>query len=138
MLCQQIMMSSSFFRLMVDLEQSGTWILDPWSMILKFSLIATFYFAKKVKIELKNLYHSSHTTALSIQLLFLQINTDVSKTKRVLILEEFLPLHSPPLPPPTNKKQQKKPLKSPPRLVKGDKKGMQTKTVKLSVYWIHS
>ena len=130
MLCQQIMMSSSFFWLMVDLEQSGTWILDPWSMILKFSLIATFYFAKKVKIELKNLYHSSHTTALSIQLLFLQkndflqINTDVSKTKRVLILEEFLPLHSPPRPPPTNKKQQKKPLKSPPRLVKGDKKGM--------------
>ena len=37
--CRQIMMSSLFSRLMVDLEQSGTWILVAWSVISTFSLI---------------------------------------------------------------------------------------------------
>ena len=32
-----------FFQFMVDLEQSGTQIVDVWSMILTFSLIETSY-----------------------------------------------------------------------------------------------
>ena len=61
---RQIVLSSSFFWFMFDLEQSGTWIPGAWSMILTFSSIATFYLAKK-KTELKTLKHSSHTIGLS-------------------------------------------------------------------------
>ena len=53
-LCQQIMISSSFFQFMVDLEQSGTGIPNAWSMILILLLVATF-FLRKVKMQLKNL-----------------------------------------------------------------------------------
>ena len=53
MLCQQTMMSSTFFRFMVDLEQCRMWNPDTWSKIYTFSLIATFS-SKKVKTELKN------------------------------------------------------------------------------------
>ena len=40
--CQQIVTSPSFFQFTVDIEQSGTWILDSWSILLISSLIATF------------------------------------------------------------------------------------------------
>ena len=53
MLCQQTMMSSTFFRFMVDLEQCRMWNPDTWSKIYTFSLIATFC-SKKVKTDLKN------------------------------------------------------------------------------------
>ena len=38
--------SSSFFRLMADLEQFGSRTLDAWSVIFIFSLITTFYLTK--------------------------------------------------------------------------------------------
>ena len=44
-LCQT-MMSSLIFSFMADLELSGSQIPDAWSVILSFSLIATFYFTK--------------------------------------------------------------------------------------------
>ena len=40
--CQQIITSPSFFQFTVDIEQSGTWILDSWSILLISSLLATF------------------------------------------------------------------------------------------------
>ena len=39
--CWQMLLSN--FRLMTNLEQSGSWIPDAWSVKLKFSLIVTFY-----------------------------------------------------------------------------------------------
>ena len=45
---RQVMMSSSFFKLMVGLEQSGAQILDTWSIIPTISLI-------KKQTELKHL-----------------------------------------------------------------------------------
>ena len=59
--CRQIMTSSSFFRFMVDLEQSRTWFPDAWSTILTVLLTATFYLTKtelKQKTELKNFQQS--------------------------------------------------------------------------------
>ena len=47
--CQQIMMPLSFFRFMANLEQSRNQIPDAWSVKLKLSLIATFYFTKTQK-----------------------------------------------------------------------------------------
>ena len=43
---QQIITALSFFQFMTDLEQSGTWIPDSWSVILTFLLISTFYLTK--------------------------------------------------------------------------------------------
>ena len=34
------------FRFMANLEQSGSWILDTWSVKLTFPLIVTFYLIK--------------------------------------------------------------------------------------------
>ena len=41
--CQQIVTSIPFSQFMANLEQSGSWILDAWSVKLTFSLIVTFY-----------------------------------------------------------------------------------------------
>ena len=49
---QQITTSSSFFWLMVDLEQSGTRTPDAWSIIPTFWLLATFCLTK-LKTDLK-------------------------------------------------------------------------------------
>ena len=43
---RQIMTSSSFFRFMASLQQTGSRILDACSVILIFSLIVTFYLTK--------------------------------------------------------------------------------------------
>ena len=42
-------MSSSFFQFTVDWEQSGSRILNVWSIIYSFSLITTFYLTKAEK-----------------------------------------------------------------------------------------
>ena len=47
--CQQIVPSLSFFRFMANLEQSGSRILDVWSVKLTFSLKITFYLQKLKK-----------------------------------------------------------------------------------------
>ena len=44
--CLEIVTSLSFFQFMANLEQSGSWILDPQSVKLMFSLIVTFYLTK--------------------------------------------------------------------------------------------
>ena len=67
--CRQIMTLSSFLQLIVDLEQSGTRILDLWSIIPTFSLRATFYLIK-TKTELKNL-EKLKSLPVSVKLLLL-------------------------------------------------------------------
>ena len=55
---------------------------------LTFALLATYYLLQKLKTELKNLQHSSHTIALKKGTIFaknaefLQKNDDISKIKR--------------------------------------------------------
>ena len=44
--CRQIMTSLSFFQFMVNLEQSGRCIPNPWSVKLTFSLKVNFYLTK--------------------------------------------------------------------------------------------
>ena len=46
MSCQQFVTSLSFSRFMVNLEQSGSWIPDAWSVIFTFSVIVTFSLTK--------------------------------------------------------------------------------------------
>ena len=50
--CHQKSLSNS--QLMTNLEQSGSWIPDAWSVKLTFSLTVTFYIIK-TKIDLNNL-----------------------------------------------------------------------------------
>ena len=88
-LFRQIITSSSFFRLY--LEQFGTQIPVAWSIILTFSLIP--FVLQKLKIELRNLQHSSHTIALKKGTSFTKTknifakNTDISKSKWVPVLQ---------------------------------------------------
>ena len=44
--CRQIAKSMLFFQLKSNLEQSGSWIPNAWSIILTFLLIVTFCFTK--------------------------------------------------------------------------------------------
>ena len=44
--CQEIVTSLSFFQFMANLQPSGSWIRDGWSIELTFSLIVTFYLTK--------------------------------------------------------------------------------------------
>ena len=53
--CRQIVTSSLFFRLMVDLELSETLIPEAWSIIPTFSLIINFYLTKPANITKKSL-----------------------------------------------------------------------------------
>ena len=134
--CRQIMISLSFFQLMIDLEQSGTPIPNAWSMVSTFSLIATFY---PTKIEnrtnkesltgLSYYYFEQRCDLCQKMLMFLQKIADISKIKKVLVQEgifsktTYLCVSSIiltsfrqcavilPFPPPQNG-----PLKSPPRL----------------------
>ena len=46
MSCRQFVTLLLFLRFMVDLEQFGSRIRDPWSVIVTFSLIVTFYLTK--------------------------------------------------------------------------------------------
>ena len=61
--CQQIIVSPSFFQLMVDLEQSETWILGAWSIIPTFSL-TEFFLSCKYRKQIP------HTNALSKGIVF--------------------------------------------------------------------
>ena len=81
--CQQIVSSLSFLQFMANLEQSGSRIPDSWSIKLTFSLIIIFYLTK-TENRTKNLYHSSHTIALSKSTIFAKKNavTPTPKVKR--------------------------------------------------------
>ena len=59
-LCWQIVMPLSFFRFMVNLEQSGSRIPDAQSVKLRFSIIATFYRTKTENRTKKSLTQLSH------------------------------------------------------------------------------
>ena len=78
---------------MANLEKSGSKILDAWSVKLTFSLTVTFYITK-TENRTKNLYHSSHTIALSNGTIFAQKSqffakkiAVISKRKGVLVLK---------------------------------------------------
>ena len=62
---------------MTDFKQSRSRILDAWSVIIIFSLIATFYFTKteyRTKTSLTQL--SNNTIALSKGTIFAKKNAD--------------------------------------------------------------
>ena len=60
----EIVTSLSFSRFLANLEQSGGRIPDTESAEVMFSVTVTFCLTKTEK-KLKNLWHSSHTIALS-------------------------------------------------------------------------
>ena len=67
---------------MADLEPSRSHILDAWSVILIFSLIATFYITKtenRTKKSLAQLSSLSKDTIFAKSADFLQNNADISK-----------------------------------------------------------
>ena len=67
---------------MADLEPSRSHILDAWSVILIFSLIATFYITKtenRTKKSLAQLSSLSEDTIFAKNADFLQNNADISK-----------------------------------------------------------
>ena len=74
---------------MINLEQSGSRIPDAFLWTVTFYLI-------KTGIKTKNFLHSSHTIILSNgnvfakNCYFLQINADISKIKRALVLKGIL------------------------------------------------
>ena len=57
---QQIVTSLSFFQIMANLEQSGSWIQDVWSGILACLLIVTFYLTKTENRTKKSLTQLSY------------------------------------------------------------------------------
>ena len=78
-------MSLSSFQVITNLEQSGSWIPDTCSAKLKFSLIKTFYL-----IKTENRSEQSITFLvflLSLKVLFLPKNADISKIKVILVLK---------------------------------------------------
>ena len=67
---------------MADLEPFRSHILDAWSVILIFSLIATFYITKtenRTKKSLAQLSNLSKDTIFAKNADFLQNNADISK-----------------------------------------------------------
>ena len=68
--CRQFVASLSFFRLIANLEQSGSRIPGAWSVILTshIKLSQRYYFCQKMLIFCKN-------------------NADISKIKKVLVLK---------------------------------------------------
>ena len=77
------MMSLSFLKFTADLEQCRSWILESWSVILKFSLIAIFY------LKLKREKISNIALAIANVGFFLQKGADISKFKEVLVLKDI-------------------------------------------------
>ena len=74
---------------MTNLEQSGSWIPDAWSVKLKFSLIVTFYLTKtEDRSEQSN---AALKLLLSVKVLFCQKmllkNAGISKIEEVLVLK---------------------------------------------------
>ena len=67
---RKIVMSLSFLRFMTNLEQSGSPILNAWSVKLTFSLRVSL---QRMKKELKNLEHSYQYCYLKIYFLKLQM-----------------------------------------------------------------
>ena len=86
----KIVASVSFSQFMANLEQSRSQILEAYCVKLLFSLIATFYITKTKNRTKKFL--NSHTIALSKSTIFaknadfLEETADISKIKRVLVL----------------------------------------------------
>ena len=70
------MTSLLFFQFMVDLEHSGTWIPEAWSMILIFHSNRTIKFLTHKKGFKK--------------MLFFGKNADVSKIKKALVLKGII------------------------------------------------
>ena len=90
MSCRQMLTN---FRLMTNLEQSGSQIPDTRSVKFTFSLIATFIL-QKFEIDLNNFYHSSHTIAFSKGavffqkiLIFCKKKATISKIKGVVVVK---------------------------------------------------
>ena len=65
---------------MANLEHSKSWNPEPWSVKLN-SLIVTFHFFQKPKIEVKKLKHNHYTNALSKDAI-LSENVDLKKKKK--------------------------------------------------------
>ena len=68
--CWQMLLS----RFMTNLEQSGGWIPDAWSVKPKFSLIVTFYLTKTENRSEKS--NTALILLLSVKVLFLPKNAD--------------------------------------------------------------
>ena len=58
--CQQTVTSMSFFQFITNLEQSGSWIPDTWSVKNTFSLTVTFYLTKTANRNEKSLTQLSY------------------------------------------------------------------------------
>ena len=58
--CQQVLTSLLFFQFTATMKQSGSRILDAYSVKLKFSLIVTFYLTKTENRAKKSLTQLSH------------------------------------------------------------------------------
>ena len=67
-------------RFMTNLEQSGSWIPDAWSVKPKFSLIVTFYLTKTENRSEKS--NTALILLLSVKVLFLPKNADFLQKMR--------------------------------------------------------
>ena len=76
-LCWQIMASSLFFWFIANLENFGSGIPDAWSVILRFSLIATFYLTKT---ENRTKHSFLSLILLWVEVLFLSKNAILQKS----------------------------------------------------------
>ena len=73
-------MSLSFFQFMANLEQSGSRILDAWSVILTFSLIAIFH-RTEVEDRIKKIYNTALILLIWVKVPFLSRNGDFLQKK---------------------------------------------------------
>ena len=83
--CWQMLLSN--FRLMTNLEQSGSWIPDAWSVKLKFSLIVAFYFTKTKNRSEK--WNTALILLLSIKVLFLPMPKNADFLEKMLTLAKL-------------------------------------------------
>ena len=74
--CWQMLLS----RFMTNLEQSGGWIPDAWSVKPKFSLVVTFYLTKTENRSEKS--NTALILLLSVKVLFLPKNADFLQKMR--------------------------------------------------------
>ena len=90
--CQQSVTPLTFFQFMVNSKQSGSWISDAYSTKLTFFLITIFYITQtenRTKISLTQLSH--YCLFLLKNTNFLPKKANISKTKRVLVLQGIFP-----------------------------------------------
>ena len=86
--CWQIMVSSSLFQLMFNLEQSRTHIPNKWSIIFKFSLIVVFFLAKTESRTERSLGQLSFISLSKASIFAKNNNADINKNKGVLVLKD--------------------------------------------------